>query len=118
MSMFLSWLILSLSVWLTAAILPGFEVSSFWGAIKVAALFGLLNFFLGWLLFVLLGIATLGIGFLLAFLLRWFVNAILLKITDAFSTSLRIKSFGTALLGAFMMSALGSLGEFALRHLN
>ena len=118
MSMFLSWLILSISVWLTAAILPGFEVTSFWGAIKVAALFGLLNFFLGWLLFVVLGIATLGIGFLLAFLLRWLVNAVLLKITDAFSTSLRIKSFGTALIGAFLMSGIGSLGEFALKQLS
>jgi putative membrane protein len=117
MNMLLSWLILSVSVWLTAAILPGFQVTGFWGAIKVAAIFGLLNFFLGWLLFVLLGIATLGIGFLLAFLLRWLVNAILLKVTDALSTSLHIKSFGTAFVGGLLMSGIGTLGEFALRRL-
>lgn len=117
MNLLLSWLVLSVSVWVTAAVLPGFEVRSFWGAIKVAALLGLLQFLLGWLLFTLLAVGTLGIGLLVAFLLRWIVTALLLKVTDAFSTSLRIKSFGTAFIGAMLMSGIGTLGEFALRSL-
>ena len=65
MHLLLTWLVLSIAVWLTAAILPGFRVKGFWGAIKAAAVFGTLNFLLGWLFFVVLGIATLGIGFIL-----------------------------------------------------
>lgn len=118
MDLLLSWLLLSLSVWLTAAVLPGFRISSFWGAIKVAALLGLLQFLVGWFLFALLAIGTLGLGLLVAFLLRWLVTAILLKVTDAFSTSLRIESFGTAFVGAMLMSGIGTLGEFALRSLH
>jgi putative membrane protein len=115
MGILLSWLVLSLSVWLTAMILPGFSVNGAYGAVKVAALFGLLNWLLGKLIFVVIGIGTLGIGFLLAFLTRWIVNAILLKITDALSSSLKIKSFGYALLAALVMSGFGTLAEYAIR---
>lgn len=115
MGLILSWIILSLAVWITAAVLPGFHVKSFGSAFLVAAIFGILNFFLGWLLFVVLGLATLGIGFLLAFLTRWLVNAILLKITDAVSDSLQIDGFRWALGGALMMSLLGTAGEWLVR---
>jgi putative membrane protein len=114
MGLLLSWLVLSVSVWVTAAILPGFEVRGFWGAIKVAALFGLLNWLIGWLIFVLIGIGTLGIGFLLAFITRWIVSAILLKLTDAFSSSLKIASFGRALIAALLMSGIGTLAEWVI----
>ena len=112
MGILASWLILSVSVWFTAAILPGFEVRGFWGAIKVAAIFGLLNWFIGWLFFAIIAVGTLGIGLLLAFVTRWLVAAILLKITDAFSSSLSIVSFGRAFLAAMIMSALGTAGEY------
>src|SRR5882672_12234819 len=49
--MLLSWLILSFAVWLTARILPGFRLAGFGDAVVVAAIFGLLNLFIGWLLF-------------------------------------------------------------------
>jgi putative membrane protein len=111
-SLILSWLILSLAVWVTAMVLPGFHVKSFWSAILVAAIFGILNFFLGWLLFAVLTVVTLGLAWLFAFLTRWLINALLLKLTDAMTDHLRIDSFGWALAGALMMSALGTLGEW------
>lgn len=114
MGLLLSWLVLSVSVWVTAAILPGFEVRGFWGAVKVAALFGLLNWLIGWFIFFLIGIGTLGIGFLLAFITRWIVSAILLKVTDAMSSSLKIASFGRALLAALLMSGIGTLAEWVV----
>lgn len=115
MGLLLSWLVLTLSVWLTAMILPGFEIrGGFWGAIKVAAVFGVLNWLIGWLIFVLIGIGTLGIGFLLAFITRWIVSAILLKLTDALSSSIKIESFGRALLAALLMSAIGTLAEWVV----
>ncbi len=115
MSIFLSWLILSLAVWVTAEVLPGFHVKSFGSAILVAALFGVLNFLLGWLFFVVFTIATLGLAWLFAFITRWVINAIILKITDAVTDHLTIDSFGWALGGALMMSLLGTLGEWLLR---
>ena len=109
-----SWLVLSLSVWLTAAILPGFRVNGFAGAVKAAAIFGILNWLLGWAIFAVLGIATLGIGFLLAFLTRWVVMAILLKFVDALSSNFKIDSFGTAIIGALLISGFGTLAEFGI----
>ena len=117
MRLLLSWLVLSISVWGTAAILPGFRVAGFGGAVKVAALFGILNWLLGRFIFVVLGIATLGIGFLLAFITRWIVMALLLKFADSLSSSIKIDGFGTAILGALLMSGIGTLAEYAIQTL-
>ena len=115
MSLILSWLILSLAVWITAEVLPGFHVKSFGSALLVAALFGVLNFLLGWLFFVVFTVATLGLAWLFAFITRWIINAVILKITDAATDHLTIDSFGWALGGALMMSALGTIGEWVVR---
>ena len=114
MNLILSWLILSFAVWLTAEVLPGVHVKSFGSAILVAALFGVLNFLLGWIFFVVLTIATLGIALLLAFLTRWIVNAIILTITDKLTDHLTIDSFGWSLGAALMISVIGTLGEWLL----
>lgn len=115
MGIILSWLILSLAVWITAVVLPGFHVRSFGSAFVVAALFGILNFLLGWLFFAVFTIATLGIALLLAFLTRWIINAIILKLVDALTDRFKVDSFAWALGGALMMSALGTLGEWLVR---
>jgi putative membrane protein len=112
----ISWLILSGAFYLTAELLPGFEVKGgARGALLVAALFGVVNWLIGWLLFFIIGIASLGIGFLLAFLTRWLVNAILLKLVDAVSDTLNIRGFGTALAGALVISLLGTVGQWLVR---
>jgi putative membrane protein len=108
-SLLVSWLILSLAVWLTSLILPGFRVTGFWGAIKTAALFGLLNVTIGWLIFTVLGLATFGIGFVLAFLTRWITNALLLKIVDGLSESVKIDSFARAFVAGLLISGIGSV---------
>ncbi len=115
-SIIVSWLVLSLAVWVTAMVLPGFKVRGFGGALIVAALFGLLNWLLGWLLFVLIGLGTLGLGFLLAFITRWIVDALVLKIVDAATDRLEIKGFSWALAAALVMSAVGTLAELVLQR--
>lgn len=115
MSLILSWLILSLAVWVTDAVLPGFHVKSAKSALLVAAIFGVLNFLLGWMLFAIFTVATLGIAWLLAFITRWIINAILLVITDKLTDHLKIDSFGWALGGALVMSLVGTLGEWLVR---
>lgn len=114
-SLIISWLVLTLIVLLTAAILPGIAVRGVGGALIVAALFGLLNVAVGWLLFVAIGIGTLGLGFVLAFVTRWIVDAILLKLVDAISGSISIATFGHALLAAMVMSGLGTLFDWFMR---
>ena len=114
MHLLLQWLILSLAFWLTARLVPGFHVRSLGDAIVVAAVFGIVNFLLGTVLYYVLGLATLGIGFLLSLLTHWIVNAILLKITDGLTSRLEVRSFGTALIAALVMSVLGRLGVYAL----
>ena len=115
LELILSWLILSVAVWLTAAILPGFHVKNFGSAVLVAAVFGVLNFLLGRLLFALFTVVTLGIAYLLAFITRWIINAILLVLTDKLTDHLHIDGFGWALGGALMMSVLGTVGEWLVR---
>lgn len=110
----LSWLVLSVGMWLTAAIVPGFEVKSARGAVLVAAVFGVLHWAIGWLLFVIIGIGTLGIGLLLGFVTRWIVTAILLKVTDALLDTLKISSFKSALLGAVLLSVLSAVKDVLL----
>ncbi|MEX1081571.1 MAG: phage holin family protein [Halofilum sp. (in: g-proteobacteria)] len=114
MELILSWLILSLAVWVTAAVLPGFHVKGVGSAVLVAAIFGVLNFLLGWLLFALFTVLTLGLAWLLAFITRWIINAILLMLTDRLTDHLTVDSFGWALGGALMMSALGTLGQWLI----
>ncbi len=115
MSWLLSWLILAFAVWLTGAVLPGFHVRSAKSALIVAALYGVLNFLLGWLLFAILTVATLGLAWLLAFITRWIINAILLTITDKLTDHLTIDGFGWALGGAAIMSVIGTAGEWLVR---
>lgn len=115
MSLILSWLILTFAVWVTSAILPGFHVKSPKSALLVAAIFGVLNFLLGWVLFAIFSVATLGIAWLLAFITRWIINAILLVLTDKLTDHLKIDSFGWALGGALVMSLVGTLGEWLVR---
>ena len=111
MNLILSWLILSFAVWVTGAVLPGFHVKSAKSALIVAAIFGVLNLLLGWLLFAVFTVATLGIAWLLAFITRWIINAILLMLTDKLTDHIKIDSFGWALGGALLMSAIGTLGQ-------
>lgn len=114
MSILVGWLVLTVSFWLTSAILPGFTVKGFGGALRIAAIFGILNWALGKLIFGLIVVATLFIGWLLTFVTRVLVNAILLKLTDAVSDSLEIKGFGHAILGAILMSGIGTVAEALL----
>jgi putative membrane protein len=115
MEILLSWLILSFAVWATAQLLPGVHIKSIGSAVLVAALFGILNFFLGWLLFAVFAIGTLGLAWLLAFITRWIINAILLKLTDALTDHIKIDGFGWALGAAALMSLLGTIGEWAVQ---
>ena len=110
----ISWAVLTLGFWVAATLLPGVTIPRVKYAILVAALFGVLNTVLGFALFAFIGIGTLGIGFLLAFVTRCVVDAIVLKLTDALTSRLTIRGFGSALLCALIMSAVGTVSQMVL----
>jgi len=108
MGLLVDWLILSVAIWITAAILPGVHLKSFGSAFGVALIFGLLSWGLGWIIWTVLAIGSLGLALVLAFITRWIVYAILLTITDKISDALEIDSFGWAIGAGMVMSVLGT----------
>lgn len=105
MGIVLSWLTVSLGLWVADKVLKDFRVEGGAGSyLLLGALVGVLHFLLGWLLFGVLAIATLGIGYLLGFLTRLVVTAIILKLADALSRRFTIRGFAPALLAAALMS--------------
>ena len=108
----LTWAIFSFAFWLTAKIVPGFRIAGLWDAVLVAAIFGIVNWLLGTLLYGSLVVLTLGIAYLLSIITHWVVNAILLKITGALTSRLEVRSFGTALIAALVMSLLARVGFY------
>jgi putative membrane protein len=107
MGIVLSWLTVSLGLWVADKVLKDFRIEG--GAssyLLLGALVGVLHFLLGWLLFGVLAIATLGIGYLLGFLTRLVVTALILKLADAMSRRFTIEGFVPALLAAALMSVV------------
>ncbi|MEM9071481.1 MAG: phage holin family protein [Myxococcota bacterium] len=113
LAILLPFLSLTFSMFVAAKLLKGMTIKGGLGShLIVSALFGLISFFAGWCLFFVIGVATLGFGFVFAFVTRWVVAAILLIITDRMTDRLKIAGFGTALLAAFLMSVVGTVTEF------
>jgi putative membrane protein len=115
MQLLISWLSLSLALFVTSLIVPGFRIAGPKGALIVGAVFGILNWAIGWFLFGIIGISTLFIGFIFAFVTWWIVNAIILKITDALSDSLSIDRFSTALIASAVLSLVSAVERWLLR---
>lgn len=115
MDVLITWAMYTVALALVAAIVPGFEIKGgLKGHILVAALFGLLNWALGWLLSAVLTVATLGLFWLLGIIAHTIVLALVLLITDRFTDRLNIKSFWIAWLAAAIISVSVGLLERVL----
>ena len=106
------WLVLSIAIWLTAALLPGVKVDGFGPAVGVAAVYSVLNYLLGGIAFFLFGVFTLGLGFLFFFITIWIINAIMLSITDGLMDSFEVDSFGWALMASLVISVFSAIGSW------
>jgi putative membrane protein len=109
-----TWLTLTLGLWITAQVLPGFRMKNQRSAWIVAAIFGILNALLSTLLFVVFSIATLGIAWLLGFLTNWLIAAILLVATDKLTDHLKIDGFGKALIAALLVTTIAFVARWLL----
>ena len=108
MSLLVTWFISAVAVWLTAQVLPGFTVTGAKGAIIASAVIGLLSAVFGWLLWLVLGVGTLGIAWLLGFITQFVVMAIVILMTDKLTASLKVDGFGTAFFGSIVISLVSA----------
>ena len=93
----------ALALWAAAGLVGGITLEEgLWKLMLVALVFGVVNAVLKPLLVVLsipFIVVTLGIALVV-------INAVMLVITDALTTSLEIDGFGSALLGALVISVV------------
>jgi putative membrane protein len=83
-----------------ARFLPDVQVRSTGAAIVVAVVFSVLNFFLGWLIHVLLFVPALLTLGLLFFFVPFIVNTVMLWLTDKLIASFEIKTLRALLLSS------------------
>ena len=98
-------------LFLLAGIIPEVKVKSYGTAIVVALVIRLLNATVGFLLRLPLNILTLG---LLTFVVRLFVTAIVIKLTDKFFPGFEVRTFMAAFLLAIAMALAGTVLDFIL----
>jgi putative membrane protein len=116
MGLLIAWFISALAVWLTAKLLPGFQVAGFGGAVVVAAIVGVLDLLLDWLIHLVIGIATLGLGFIFSNVTHWIALAIILELADMLTRRLAIRNFGTALVASLCITVIGAIARSLLFH--
>lgn len=107
----LSWFLSALSFIIVAKILPGFRIKSFEKALVVAAVYGVLQFFLFKLLVIIAFIPIILTFGLFVFV----INAFLLYLTDLLVEDFEIDNAMTTLIGAVLLSVLNNLFHFILR---
>ncbi len=93
----------ALALWVAAGLIGGITLEEgFWKLVLAAAVFGIVNAFLKPILILFslpAVILTVGIALII-------INAVLLVITDALTDALEIENFGSAVLGALVISAV------------
>ena len=110
----LEWLILSVAFWGTAQLVPGVRLDGWKASVFVSAVYATLHLLIGWLLFAVFAIGTLGVAYLLAFITWWVIGAIVLLLTDAFTRRFEVAGFGTALIASAVLALLGSVGHWVV----
>ena len=100
------WAILALAFWLATFVVSGIQIQDgAWNYFWVAALFGVINTVLGGLL----KLFTLPAVILTFGLFIFVINAAMLMLTDRWSDTVTIDSFGSALLGSLIISVISGL---------
>ncbi len=111
MKLFLKWLINALALLLVAYLLPGFEVGSFYIALIVALILGLLNALVRPILVIL----TLPVTILTLGLSTFVINALLIWLTSTFIQDFSVDGFLTALWAALILWAIAWATNSLLR---
>jgi putative membrane protein len=94
-----------------AKMMSSVQVRNFTTAIIVALVIGVLSFLIGWLLTLILNVATLGVFYFtgLGFITRIIANAIVIEIADQMSSGFNTKGFTPSLILAVIIALVGSI---------
>jgi putative membrane protein len=98
-------LLLSVAVFIVAKMMPRIHIESFWTALIVALVYGIINALVGWLLALLalpLMIITFG-------LFKLVINAFLLWVTDKLLDDFEIDDIPTTLIAAVFITIIDSV---------
>ncbi|MEY3103536.1 MAG: phage holin family protein [Candidatus Nanopelagicaceae bacterium] len=108
MSIVLRWAVLAGAFWVTTLIVDGIQIKEgAWNYFWVAALFGLINTFIG----SLLKLFTLPAVILTFGLFVFVINAAMLMLTDRWSDVITIDSFTSALVGSLLISVVSGIAN-------
>ena len=103
-------LLYAVAVFIVSKVLPKIHIKNFVTALLVAFVYGIINFFMGWLLTLIslpLIIVTFG-------LFHVVINAILLWITDKLIEDFKIENFTTTLYAAVLITIFIKIVEWIL----
>ena len=108
MSIVLRWAVLAGAFWVTTLIVDGIQIKEgAWNYFWVAALFGLINTFIG----SLLKLFTLPAVILTFGLFVFVINAAMLMLTDRWSDVITSDSFTSALVGSLLISVVSGIAN-------
>lgn len=108
LALIISWLFSALAILISGRVFDRVKLKGDLGdALWVSAIYAVLSFFLHWFFFTLLGIATLGLGFVFHFVTSLLAAAIVLKVTSALSSRFDIDGFAPA-VGTAIFLAIAS----------
>lgn len=111
MLIMLRWLILTGSIILAAYLLDGIRVAGFWAAFVAAAALGVINTLLRPLILLL----TLPINILTLGLFTFVINAVMLALVSVLIPGFEVRGFGSAFLGALIITLVNWFLNLALR---
>lgn len=94
------WIVLTFSIWMLPSLFSGIHVDGFSSALAAAAIMGVLNVLVRPILIVItFPLTVLSLGLFL-----FVINAIIFKFAGALVAGLQVDSFGSAFLGALVVS--------------
>jgi putative membrane protein len=100
---------LALTILVLSRLLPDVRIRSATTAVVVAVVFSILNFFLGWLIKLVLVVPTILTLGVLWFFVPFIVNAVVLWLTDKLLRSFEIRTTRGLLLSAAVLTVVSSL---------
>lgn len=80
-------------------------------ALWVSGLYAVLSWLFGWLFFVVLGLASLGLGFVFSVVTHLVAASLVLKMTSALSSRFTIRGFPAALGTAILLALASELAK-------
>jgi len=111
-SILVKWFVIALSLLLAAYLIPGISVASFYTALIVAALLGVVNLIFKPILIIL----TLPINILTLGLFTFVINAFLFWFLSTFVQGFSVSGFLAAFMGALVVSAVSYVGNKLLTN--